>query len=235
MICSFQIDRIDNKKKVMPDDGIPDNMIRYEEIGSEDDWKRIQSDVFRRSHREQIDVSSMLKRPFNSVKLKIFESFMPKDRKCKILEVGCFTAVFGEYFANMGHEVTAADTPEILEVTRRDINVTFVPIDLNETFPDGLYDIIICTQVIEHIPRDFELLRNIIDHLLPDGLAFVDTTTEMTKPENFYKQAHIRAYPGYSLEALMRTAGFEIAYSARIILQQTGDENAMVIGRAPGQ
>jgi len=234
MICSFQIERIDNQEEVMPNDGIPENMMRYNEVGSENDWKSIQSEVFCRNRPEFIDAAALLKRPFNSVKLKIFESFIPNDKKCKILEVGCFTAAFGEYFAKSGHQVTAADTHEILEVTKRDIDVTFVPIDLNESFPDGMYDIIICTQVIEHIPRDFELLENIYQHLLPNGLAFVDTTTVMTEPKNFYKQAHIRAYPGYSLDALMRTAGFEIAYSARIMLKQTGDENALVIGRAPG-
>jgi 2-polyprenyl-3-methyl-5-hydroxy-6-metoxy-1,4-benzoquinol methylase len=233
MQYSFQIIRNDETSKIMPDTGIPGDMLRYEDVRSEDDWKRIQSEVFRRNRPEHIDAAALLRRPFNSVKLKIFENYMPKDRICKILEVGCFTAAFGEYFANQGHEVTAVDTPEVLEVTHRDIDVTFIPIDLNDTFPQGQFDIILCTQVIEHIPKDFELLRHIYEHLLPEGLTFVDTTTAMTKPENFYNQAHIRAYPGYSLEALMRTAGFEIVYSARITLKQTGDENVLVIGRKP--
>lgn len=220
-------------QQYMPDIGVPPDMLRFEQVHSEDDWKQIQYEVFQRNCPDTIDAQSILNRPFNSAKLQIMEKYIPRDRQCKILELGCFTASFGEYFAKQGHDVVAVDVPEILAVTQRDINVTFRAVDLNHAFPEGMYDVILCTQLIEHMPRDFELLKSIIQHLNPGGLAFVDTTTAMPRAEDFYKVAHIRAYPGYSLQALMRTAGFDIVLSAHIRLKQTGDENALVIGRRP--
>ena len=215
----------------MPDIGLPEHMLRFEEVHSEEDWRRIQHEVFQRNCPDTVDVEDILDRPFNRAKLKVMERIIPKDKPCKILELGCFTAAFGEYFSNQGHDVTAVDTPEVLAVARRDVNVRFQAIDLNTSFPEGRYDIILCTQLIEHMPRDFELMKNMFDHLKVGGMAFVDTTTAMPQVETFYHVAHIRAYPGFSLQALMRTAGFDIAFSAHLTLEGTGDENTMVIGR----
>ncbi len=216
--------------KGMPDSDLSEGVRKYEAVRSENDWRNIQIELFQAKLQES--TAEKLRRPFNAAKLQIFEQFVPRDRSCKILEAGCFTAAWGEYFANLGHDVLCVDLPEVLEVTRRDIDVTYMPCDLNEDFPEGEFDIIICTQVIEHIPRDFELLKGIYSHLSEGGLAFVDSVTAMPPTSDINcNHGHMRAYPGYSLEALMRTAGFEIVFSAHLVLKATKDENVFVVGK----
>ncbi|OGB98531.1 hypothetical protein A2V82_02360 [candidate division KSB1 bacterium RBG_16_48_16] len=196
-------------------------------LQSIEDWNELQFHLAQRENQKP--VAEKLDRPFNMAKKQIFEKFIPKNKPLKILEAGCFTAAWGEYFAGMGHDVLCVDLPEVLDIARRDIPVRYAPCDLNNNFPDGKFDIILCTQVIEHVARDFELLRNICTHLEPDGLAFIDTVTEI--PDKVEDHGHLRAYPGYSLQALMKTAGFEIVFFARIVLKQSNDENVFAIGK----
>ena len=196
-------------------------------LQSIEDWNELQFHLAQRENQKP--VAEKLDRPFNMAKKQIFEKFIPKNKPLKILEAGCFTAAWGEYFAGMGHDVLCVDLPEVLDIARRDIPVRYAPCDLNNNFPDGKFDIILCTQVIEHVARDFELLRNICTHLEPDGLAFIDTVTEI--PDKIEDHGHLRAYPGYSLQALMKTAGFDMVFFAKIVLKQSNDENVFAIGK----
>lgn len=192
-----------------------------------DEWNQIQIKIAQRENLKPVE--GKLDRPFNAAKKQIFDQFIPGDKKLKILEAGCFTAAWGEYFANMGHDVLCVDLPEVLEIAKRDIPVKYAAVDLNTDFPEGKFDVILCTQVIEHVARDFELLVNIYNHLEEDGLAFIDTVTEI--PKNIEDHGHLRAYPGYSLSALMKTAGFDVTHFVKIVLKQSNDENVFAIGK----
>lgn len=214
----------------IPDNNIPTNIPRYEQIDSEEAWTQLQVEIFKWKKPEFINVDLILQRPFNRLKLPIIEKHIP-EKKCKILELGCYLGAFSEYFARQGHDVTAVDMPEIIEVAKRDNGVNFQACNLNKDFPNGKYDIILCLQIIEHIVKDFELLQSIYKHLKSGGIAVVDTVVEMTRIKQFYMQAHVRAYPGYSLEALMKIAGFKILETKVPYLERTQDKNILVVGK----
>lgn len=69
-------------------------------------------------------------------------------------------------------------------------------------------DVILCSQVIEHLINDVRLLVNIREHLTEGGIACIDSTVDTKKDDYFH--GHVHGYPGYSLPYMMIMAGFEV-------------------------
>ena len=97
--------------------------------------------------------------------------------------------------------------------------------------PDGCFDVIYCSHVLEHIPDDAQAMRELCRVLHPDGWAILqvpillehtDEDPTITDPEErlrrFSQRDHVRAYgPDYADR--LRAAGFTVRrdhYAARI-------------------
>jgi SAM-dependent methyltransferase len=71
---------------------------------------------------------------------------------------------------------------------------------------DGAFDLILCSHVLEHVPDDGFLLREMARLLAPDGRVFVNVPIN---EDRFDDPHHVRKYtPGGFLD-LLRSAGFD--------------------------
>ncbi len=106
----------------------------------------------------------------------------------RVLDVGCFNGFMSYLFAQLGCEVVAVDADYGLEnapLLER-VGVTFREVNLNEleplrALPSDSFDIVIITQVIEHIlNHPLGLMRDIARTLTPGGLVVLTTPNPAT-------------------------------------------------------
>jgi glycosyltransferase involved in cell wall biosynthesis len=86
----------------------------------------------------------------------------------KVLDIGCSGALLAERVRAAGHHVTGVDYLEIPGVRER--TDTFLRADLSQGIPAEVgtgYDLVIAGDIIEHLPRPAETLREILRVLRP--------------------------------------------------------------------
>lgn len=91
--------------------------------------------------------------------------------------------------------------------------------------PDGAFDVVLCSHVLEHIPDDARAMREIRRVLSPTGWAFLVVPTDpgrqevyedpsIVTPEGrlaaFGQADHVRWYTGAAFEERLRLAGFAV-------------------------
>ena len=90
--------------------------------------------------------------------------------ECRILDLGCSGGLFAAHARAIGHHVTGVDCLEVPGVRERTDH--FVQANLEEGIPalagDG-FDIIVAADVIEHLARPGEVLRDMCRVLRPGG------------------------------------------------------------------
>lgn len=85
--------------------------------------------------------------------------------------------------------------------------------DLQNYQPEGEFDMAIAIDILEHIPDDLAVMRNIHAVLKPGGVLIISTPSD-TDPAAKYTAEHVR--PGYDkaqLEAKLLSTGFRIRKS----------------------
>jgi 2-polyprenyl-3-methyl-5-hydroxy-6-metoxy-1,4-benzoquinol methylase len=90
-----------------------------------------------------------------------------------ILDLGCGRGHLGALLADAGHQVTGIDVIEPSIVSDRIHR--YVKADLSQGLPAdlGTFDTIVAADVIEHLAQPEQLLRQLRDHLLPEGVLIV--------------------------------------------------------------
>lgn len=143
-----------------------------------------------------------------------------RKRRIILLDYGCGDGYWSMIFSAVrGCKVTGVDyNPERLKKARALIkNAVFKESDLTrENKKLGKYDIILCSQVIEHVKDDLKFLKIIKQHLKKDGILILGTTNEgcMTqKFRNLYTNAetdHVHFYKEKEIRLKIQKAGFEV-------------------------
>jgi len=151
---------------------------------------------------------------------KIIKKEIAKKDKVTLLDYGCgdgyWAAIFSE-FPNC--EVTGVDyNPVRLERARcLAKNAKFIEADLcqpNKQLRE--YDIVFCSQVVEHIENDFLFLANLKRYLKDDGVLILGTTNEGCFTQKFRnyrakeKTDHKHFYKEKEIKDKIEKAGFFI-------------------------
>lgn len=140
----------------------------------------------------------------------------------KILDVGCGVGTLSLYVASQGAEVVGIDiSPRAIDIAQQAQQtlafkeVTFMVKELTKGKADQ--DLVICSEVIEHIPDDKKFLQLIHSHLKKKGRLYLSTPSQenLLYKIGFYKKfdaevGHLRRYTVQSLQHVIESQGFTI-------------------------
>jgi SAM-dependent methyltransferase len=142
---------------------------------------------------------------FGLVKFMEFASreVKPEDR---VLDAGAGGQQYRKYFSHAKYEST--DFVEAYDNTGKSIHDFICSLD-NIPKPDGSYDVIINTQVLEHVEYPQKVINEFYRILRPGGKLFLTAPQGWglhCEPYNFYN------FTKYGLRSLFEHAGFQVGY-----------------------
>jgi 2-polyprenyl-6-hydroxyphenyl methylase / 3-demethylubiquinone-9 3-methyltransferase len=157
----------------------------------------------------------------------VFDNALGKvdlDRR-RFLDAGCGTGLFSQAAKARGAEVTAMDVgPNLLARVQEKCRCeTAVGDVLALPFPDARFDVVLCTEVIEHTPRPQTAIDELARVLRPGGTLVLTTPNRVWHPlirlANVLK---IRPYEGLENWVRWRELRSWIAASGLEIVDQSG-------------
>jgi len=106
----------------------------------------------------------------------IEQSGVQLNSKTSILDLGCGHGVFGRQLTHRGCSVTFADErnlllPEIANAPFRQINL-----DQDDISNLGTYDLVVCSNVFEHLSKPNQFLDSVYKILAPSGKLYLSWT-----------------------------------------------------------
>ncbi len=156
--------------------------------------------------------------------------------KSKVLEVGCFLGHYCKHFQSLGMEVTGLDiSPEVIEQGRQ----LYPGLDLrcvDELWPQELleerFDVVVASEVIEHVLHPQPFLEQIFKALKPNGKLLLTTQNSnaihyrlrMLVGRFRWDPTHLRLYSRPELETELTTAGFNIEQAVGIPINPKGPQ-----------
>ncbi len=136
---------------------------------------------------------------------RLYSSFLPKFVKGRLLDLGCGTVPFYGMYRNYVHEVICADWPNTLHPSPH----LDLMCDLTRPLPfrEGVFDSILLSDVLEHIPNPELLWAEMARVLRPGGVVVLNVPFfywlhEM--PYDFYR------YTEFALRRFAENAGLEV-------------------------
>jgi hypothetical protein len=138
-----------------------------------------------------------------NVRLKHLQRCLPKRRFKKAVEIGCGPAwllhnVDAEQ--KIGYDIGPIDVFDDITYVKRDVG------NIKETS----VDLLICSEVIEHLEQDQATLNNFGSFMSPGGLIFLTTINKNIKTDKSEQdriRGHLRRY-SKDLRVMMEQAGF---------------------------
>lgn len=143
----------------------------------------------------------------------------------KILDIGCGAGTVDFYLASQGHKVLGLDISEravkTCGETAQALNLkdelNFEKLNFPDERPSGVFDLVICSEILEHLKDDKKAVEAIFNLLRPGGVVIVSAPSENAPlyriglAKNFDKKVgHLRRYSPEELGILIRKAGFVI-------------------------
>src|SRR5262245_28606724 len=87
--------------------------------------------------------------------------------KVRALDLGCGHGIFGAELVKPGCPTTFADEQNGLMPELKNCPFLKVNLDRDELYPLGKYDLVICSNVLEHLAKPGEFLSHVHDILAP--------------------------------------------------------------------
>lgn len=101
---------------------------------------------------------------------------VPIRSNFKALDLGCGHGIFGLHLQRLGGDVTFADQDNYLAPAAKGLN--FIKVDLDNDRLDtlGKYDLVVCSNVLEHLRNPSHFLSTFHHLLLPHGYLYLSWT-----------------------------------------------------------
>lgn len=137
-----------------------------------------------------------------------------------VLNLGCSTGLIDSHLAPSVRTITGVDIDEPGLEAARKLNlgpsVTFLKADAMELpFAEGSFDVVICSQVYEHVPDADRMMREIFRVLRPGGACYFAATNRWSLIEQHYKLPFLSWLPIPLANAYVRILGRSDAYYER--------------------
>jgi 2-polyprenyl-3-methyl-5-hydroxy-6-metoxy-1,4-benzoquinol methylase len=124
----------------------------------------------------------------------------------QVLELGCGTGLLARQLLEFGNTVTALDISEVaiaqLPQEIKGIVSTLPDIPL----PDRSFDVVVATEILEHIDDHEDCVRQVVRVLRPGGRAYFAVPNNCLGPEE--EPEHVRKYTSETLLELLDPYGF---------------------------
>jgi SAM-dependent methyltransferase len=123
----------------------------------------------------------------------------------EVLEIGCGVGVLSQQLLNFGNSVTGLDISESaiaqLPPEIRGVVATLPNIPL----PDNSFDVVVGTEVLEHIDNDQACIEEAMRVLRPGGRAYFAVPDNCLGPDE--EPEHVRKYTPEALQNLLKPHG----------------------------
>lgn len=148
-------------------------------------------------------------------RLKIIEGI---KRPSRILDVGCHLGAFLEVAQKRGWDAYGIDISEFaVEVARKISGIKFFLGELKDIhFEDCFFDLITCSEVIEHLTSPYETLIKIHRILKDDGLLVIQTANmnslriRFLGRRDYYLPVHLYYFSKDTISKMLEKTGFEV-------------------------
>lgn len=208
----------------------PYNFLNIIVTGDNEDVNEMAVDSWRKNQEDSFE--SECKISTDQPRVRILLSYLEdEDRNLRILDLGCGCGNVSAKLTNMGFsDVTACDLARIISAYPKTSGVHYIALDLNEEFPDGMYDVMYAGEVIEHLYNDFRFLVNCYNHLNKGGILIVTSPQDPPAKRWYEGGKHIRCYPDRTLEGLVACAGFTIdKFRVQVNKTKTGARTVAIV------
>jgi len=152
------------------------------------------------------------------------KKILGKHKKLKILDYGCGVGTISLYLASHGHDVIGIDVSKnAIKIAKSNAkslklkNIKFFLLDkTNRNKMKKIFDLVLMIEVIEHVPNDKKVIKEISGYLKKDGYLIL-TTPSVEAPlyklgllKSFdNKVGHLRRYNQLNLTQLIENAGIK--------------------------
>jgi len=134
---------------------------------------------------------------------------IPKDKSLKILDIGCGDGVLSwKLFNQTKSKITGVDTDEHSlkfarkEIQKRNARANFIKANAHKLpFKNNSFDVIIATEIIEHLEKPQIMLREIKRVLKPKGQVIITTPIKLS--ETPQDKMHVKEYTSLELKNLL--------------------------------
>lgn len=118
----------------------------------------------------------------------------------KFLEIGCGLGYFSKEAFKLGARVTGVDIgPKLIKISKKKTpNASFIVADASSLpFKNETFDVVLSTEVIEHINKQVIVIKEMFRVLKKGGVLIITTPNRLYKPLfDFLGLAKIRPYRG---------------------------------------
>lgn len=156
-------------------------------------------------------------RKAETMRLVLGEALGERLAQSDVLNLGCSTGIIDEHMATYVRSIVGADIdePAIRTAQGRGLpsNVSFIVADaMALALPDESFDIVICSQVYEHVPDSDRLMAEIRRVLRPGGVCYFAATNRWSLIEQHYKLPFLSWLPRPMANQYVRLLGRSDAY-----------------------
>ena len=129
-----------------------------------------------------------------------------------LLDVGSSTGIIDNYLADHISKVTGIDIDkeaiQFAQTKFKKHNLQFKVDDLMDlSFPDNALDVVICTQIYEHVPDAHKMIMEIFRVLKPGGICYFAAGNRLTLMEPHYRLPFLSLLPRPLAHIYMKLAG----------------------------
>ncbi|GFO56560.1 hypothetical protein GMSM_35670 [Geomonas sp. Red276] len=162
--------------------------------------------------------------------LKVYDKYLKSG--VEVLDIGCGGGAFSIYSASKGAKTKGVDLSDkaigenrkSISILHLENNLRFEAEDFMQYSDSEQYDVIMMTEVLEHLPDDLAALRKVYDLLKPGG-HFLMSVPSVNAPlhKKYIKEfgkdpfdervGHLRRYTEDAILDLLKKADFEVIES----------------------
>jgi SAM-dependent methyltransferase len=147
------------------------------------------------------------------------------DKSFRVLDAGAGNAPYRKHFQHVTYE-----TADFGEINKKYSHLDYTCRLEDLPMADGTYDLVLCNQVLEHVPDPLAVLREIRRVLKPGGQAWISAPLfyeEHEVPYDFYRYTQyawrrMAAEAGFTLESLEWLEGYYGTISYQLMVASNG-------------